>query len=88
MVYRFGNDEILRHPFHAENIVKLFGGRTITYLLEPEAHHFAFIEPFPESIIDSIGLPAYDPPDFDRKTFLDKINRQILDFVTEVFSTQ
>ena len=48
--------------------------------VHPEAHHFAFISPFPPALIDEVGPPARDPAGFDRRAFLAEIDKQILRF--------
>ena len=53
-------------------------------MIHPKAHHFAFIAPFPATLIDEVGEPARDPPGFDRRAFLDRIDRQILAYLDTV----
>ena len=79
-IHRLGRDRVLRRPWHAENIVRLMGGRA-RLVLHPNAHHFAFIAPFPTALVDEVGEPARDPPGFDRRAFLARIDRQILAFL-------
>ena len=51
-------------------------------MVHPEAHHFAFITPFPDAMVDDVGAPARDPAGFDRRAFLAEIDGQILVFWT------
>ena len=82
-IHRLGADRVLRRPWHADNIAKLMGNRA--HLAEhPRAHHFAFITPFPAAMTAEIGAPARDPPGFDRRAFLSRIDRRILDFFDAV----
>jgi len=73
---RAGQDRQLRFPFHAEWIRGLIGG-PYRYSFEPAAHHFAFLSPFPENILDQVGPAARDPAGFDRMTFQGRMNREI-----------
>ena len=82
-IHRLGRDRVLRRPWHADNIVQLMGGKA-RLAVHPEAHHFAFIAPFPAALVDQVGEPARDPPGFDRRAFLDRIDRQILSFLHRV----
>ena len=79
-IHRFGKDRILRRPWHEDNIARLMGNRA-GLVVHPAAHHFAFISPFPAALVDEIGEPARDPPGFDRRAFLSRIDRQIVDFL-------
>ena len=78
-IHRLDADRVLRRPWHAENIAKLMGNRA-RLRAHPGAHHFAFISPFPAAMTDEIGRPARDPPGFDRRAFLSRIDRRILEF--------
>ena len=78
-IHRLDADRVLRRPWHADNIVKLMGSR-VHSVVHPGAHHFAFITPFPAAMVRAIGAPAKDPAGFDRRAFLSRIDRRILDF--------
>ena len=82
-IHRLGADRVLRRPWHADNIAKLMGARAQS-VVHPQAHHFAFITPFPAAMTGEIGAPARDPPGFDRRAFLSRIDRRILDFFDAV----
>jgi len=86
-IHRLGRDRVLRRPWHADNIVRLMGGNA-RLTVHPEAHHFAFIAPFPAALAVEVGAPARDPPGFDRRAFLDRIDRQILAFLDSVLAAQ
>lgn len=79
-VHRFGSDEVLTYPWHAETIAELAAPDTLTYRLHPAAHHFAFIDPFPDALRDSAGVSAFDPAGFDRSAFIELINAEIVEF--------
>lgn len=84
-IHRLAQDRVLRWPWHADNIMRLMTGRA-QLVLHPKAHHFAFIAPFPVGLIDQVGEPARDPVGFGRAAFLDRIDRQILDFLDDVLT--
>lgn len=79
-VHRLEADRVLRRPWHADNIARLMGDDGHPIIVHPDAHHFAFISPFPTAMTGEIGAPARDPEGFDRRAFLSRIDRQILDF--------
>ncbi len=84
-VHRLGRDRVLRRPWHADNVAALMGDRA-RLAVHPEAHHFAFIAPFPPVLIGRIGEPALDPPGFDRHAFLAGIDGQIVRFLDEALA--
>lgn len=85
-IHRFGEDRILRYPWHAENVATLMGEKA-KLVVHPEAHHFAFITPFPAAMAGSVGAAGKDPAGFDRASFLEALNEQILAYLNEVLST-
>ena len=78
-IHRLGGDRVLRRPWHAENIATLLGDNA-ELVVHRDAHHFAFISPFPPSLVESVGRPAHDPAGFDRRAFLAEIDGQIVRF--------
>ena len=78
-IHRLEGDRVLREPWHAENIATLMGDHA-SLVIHPDAHHFAFITPFPAGLVDEVGPAGRDPPSFDRRAFLSRINEQILRF--------
>ena len=86
-IHRLGGDRVLREPWHAENIAALMGDRA-RLISHPDAHHFAFISPFPTALVGQVGPPAHDPPGFDRRAFLAKIDEQILRFFDDALSVR
>ena len=81
-IHRLGQDQILRRPWHADNIATLLGD-SARLVVHPDAHHFAFISPFPAALAGSVGRPAHDPAGFDRRAFLAGIDGQIVRFFDE-----
>ena len=78
-IHRLEGDRVLREPWHAENILTLMGDNA-SLVSHPAAHHFAFISPFPASLIGQVGAAGRDPAGFDRRAFLTRIDEQILSF--------
>lgn len=85
-IHRFGQDTVLRYPWHAENIAARMG-ENARLVVHPDVHHFAFITPFPASLAGSVGAAGRDPAGFDRASFLDVLNEQILEYLNEVLAT-
>ena len=81
-IHRLGADRVLREPWHAENIAALLGDYA-HLVVHPEAHHFAFITPFPRTMADEVGAAGHDPAGFDRRAFLAEIDEQILHFLND-----
>ncbi|MDA8007858.1 MAG: dienelactone hydrolase family protein [Gammaproteobacteria bacterium] len=79
LILRFARDEHLRYPFHAEYLRAHMPARAQLEVVD--AHHYAFIAPVPERLRDNPS--AFDPPDFDRAAFLERVNRRVLDFLRE-----
>ena len=78
-VHRLEADRILREPWHAENIAALMG-ENAHLVVHPDAHHFAFITPFPPTMANEVGAAGRDPAGFDRRAFLAQIDEQTLEF--------
>ena len=86
-IHRLEGDRVLREPWHAENILRLMSDNA-SLVAHPQAHHFAFISPFPASLIDQVGAPGRDPAGFDRRTFLAGIDERILSFFAVTLPAQ
>ena len=84
-IHRLGGDGVLRRPWHAENIVVLMEEHA-SPVTHPDAHHFAFITPFPASMANEVGAAGRDPPGFDRRAFLARIDEQIVRFFDDALS--
>lgn len=86
-IHRLGGDRVLREPWHAENIAALMGDHA-SLVSHPDAHHFAFISPFPAALVGQVGPPAHDPPGFDRCAFLAEIDEQLLRLFDDALSVR
>lgn len=83
-IFRLAKDQITRFPFHAEYVHKSLGEKTHTYKVYENAHHYAFISPFPDWLLKEESIPVgMDPDGFDRKAFLEKINNDIVAFLED-----
>lgn len=82
-IHRLEGDRVLQRPWHADNIMKLMGNKA-SLVVHPKAHHFAFISPFPDVLVNEVGAPAHDPPEFDRRVFLSRIDGLIVRFFDDV----
>ena len=85
-IHRLAGDLVLREPWHAENIAALMG-EYARLVAHPEAHHFAFITPFPPTLVNEVGAAGRDPAGFDRRAFLAVIDEQILKFFDDSLPT-
>ena len=78
-IYCADRDTLLPCRYHAEKIYKSLS-REAEYVVLPNAGHFSFIAPFPESIKGQVGEAAQDPDGFNRAAMHAKLNPDILDF--------
>ena len=81
-IHHLEADRVLREPWHAENIAARLG-EYARLVVHSEAHHFAFITPFPPAMANEVGAAGRDPAGFDRRAFLARIDEQILRFFDE-----
>ena len=85
-IHRFGDDQIVRHPFHAEKLRGLLDAGD-NYYVHENAGHFAFVNrPSREALAeldDDARTIFADPPGFNRDEFIAGINRQLADFFRE-----
>ena len=81
LILRFKNDQHVRYPYHAEYLRAHLPHATYAEL---DAHHDAFIAPFPVWLTQVEDIPvAKDPPGFDRAEFLEMVNIRVLNFLRE-----
>ena len=86
-IHLLAGDLVLREPWHAENIAALMG-EYAQLVAHSNAHHFAFITPFPPAMADEVGAAGRDPAGFDRRAFLAEIDEQILRFFDDALPAQ
>ena len=82
-IHRLGDDQVLRHPFHAEHLRDLLSAEN-DYHVHEKVGHFAFVSRHPEEAIAELGekgrIVFDDPPGFNRAEFISKVNRELADF--------
>ncbi len=82
-------DNVLKEPYHSEMIAKNFKkSNLLTHHVVPNAGHYSFITPFPESIKENLGVVAQDPEGFDRRAFHKKLSHDIIQFLNGALSSE
>ena len=84
LLIRATQDRELEAPFHADHIRTLLPN--VSAYLNEDAHHYAFLSPFPAAIATSVGPPAEDPTGFDRAAFLARLNPVIANFFADALT--
>lgn len=76
-------------PLHAD-IVKtgIADPSLIEHRVVADAGHFSFLSPFPESMISPVFPPSQDPEGFDRQSFHEEMNTEVLEFLQGVTKPQ
>ena len=59
-------------------------GYIVDLRLVKNAGHFSFMSPWPKSLQKPQFPPFQDPPGFDRESFQDKLNSEVLSFLSRV----
>ena len=78
-VFAIQGDTIAKPEFQARPLVRAFSPYVKTDLQTVPGHHYAFIAPFPQWLIEEENIPPMlDPEGFDRQAFLTDINARIL----------
>lgn len=74
-------DSELREPFHASHLQALLKSAPVRLQTTRPGHHHAFIGPFPEWLLKQDRIPVgEDPPSFDRLSFIQSINQDLIHF--------
>ncbi|UQA59807.1 alpha/beta hydrolase family protein [Polyangium aurulentum] len=80
-----GEKDVHTHEGHAEIVKRgLPEGTRLEHRVVPNAGHFAFLSPFPESMNSPAFPPSQDPPGFDRARFHEEMNAEIEAFLRRV----
>lgn len=83
-IYRLGQDNQVSYPFHADYIFKSLDQNAARYKVYDDVHHYAFISPFPDWLLEEEYIPvSIDPAGFDREAFLEVINADIVEFFND-----
>ncbi len=80
-LYVAGQDGILDPDLHGERFRAHFPAK-LEYVRDEAAGHLSYLTPLPPEI--ERRLPAFlqDPPGFERRPFLDRVNREVVSFFT------
>ncbi len=77
-------DELTPH-FHAQIVLDgVPDNAQIKHRIVENAGHFSFLSPFPEHVTKPDFPPSQDPPGFDRESFLQELNAEVLDFLLKL----
>lgn len=84
LIMRAGQDEILKHPWHAHRIHLLLqrAGVRHRYVRVPRAGHYAFVTPFPLLARPFAGEANHDPAGFDRARFSRQLGQIMVRYFT------
>jgi predicted dienelactone hydrolase len=78
-LWRGDSDEILPHPFHAQNVYDSLPVKP-EYHVVPNAGHFAFLAPCNASLAVMVPEICHDPAGFDRAAFHREFNPAVVAF--------
>jgi predicted dienelactone hydrolase len=78
-LWRGDSDELLQHPFHAQNIYDGLPSKP-EYHVVPNAGHFAFLAPCTPMLEKYAPEICRDPAGFDRVAFHREFNREVVAF--------
>jgi predicted dienelactone hydrolase len=78
-LWRGDKDEILPHPYHAQNVHDALPTKP-DYRVVPNAGHFAFLAPCTPALARSAPEICRDPEGFDRAAFHHQFNAAVVDF--------
>jgi hypothetical protein len=78
--FGLSRDVIAKPKFHLKPLTALMAEHIPASYREIDAHHYAFMGPFPAFVFDAV---AKDPAGFDRQAFLDEINADIVEIFTQ-----
>ena len=88
-IHRLGDDQIVRHPFHAEHLRGLLNAED-NYHVHENVGHFQFVNRYPDEKIAELDEDERaffnDPPGFNRREFISKVNREMANFFRKSFA--
>ena len=83
-IHRLADDKTLRHPYHAERLRGLLNVAADDYHTHENAGHYAFIDKFPQRVIDEEGgwvrRVMTDPEGFNRTQFIAEVGGEMAAF--------
>jgi predicted dienelactone hydrolase len=75
-------DEYTPYSYHAGLIINgVPDKKKIQHRMVENAGHFSFLSPFPDFLTKESFLPSQDPSGFNRESFLEELNAEVLDFL-------
>lgn len=78
------DDKVTLPEFHARHLSEIFPERYVAHFSIRPGQHHAFIPPFAKRVTNIEDIPAAkDPLGFDRRAFLDGLNRELAAFFLE-----
>ena len=82
LLLRAEKDSELVEPYQSEVIATHYKNKDLlTYCTIPNAGHYSFITPFPESLEGEVGVVAEDPQGFNRSAFHHLLSSDIVHFL-------
>jgi predicted dienelactone hydrolase len=81
-LWRGDSDEILPHPYHAQNVYDALPTKP-DYRVVPNAGHFAFLAPCTPALARVAPEICRDPEGFDRAAFHRTFNAAVVDFLKD-----
>jgi predicted dienelactone hydrolase len=81
-LWRGDSDEILPHPYHAQNVYDALPTKP-DYRVVPNAGHFAFLAPCTPALAGVAPEICRDPEGFDRAAFRRAFNAAVVAFFKE-----
>jgi predicted dienelactone hydrolase len=82
---RTGACDAITPSLHAQIVLEGVADRLrVEHRIVENAGHFSFQSPFPPAMVRADFPPSQDPPGFDRASYHDQLNGEILDFLRRV----
>jgi len=79
-----GKDNCATIGYHAHLIMEgVSEDIDIQHRVVKNAGHFSFLSPFPDSMKNAKFPPSQDPPGFDRGSFQNELNAEVLNFLSD-----
>lgn len=85
-LYRAENDDVLRHPWHAQRIADNLPARP-EYEVIAGAGHYVFLVPCGAEAAARLPMLCTDPPGVDRAAVHRKLNGEMVDFFTRTLKS-
>ena len=87
LMYIGDQDECTPYNPHARLVLDGLSDKTkVRCKIVEKAGHFSFLSPFPKRMVRESYPPSQDPPGFARPRFLDELNTEVLDFLSQTLA--